>query len=80
MVKLNMWFRGREMAHTNLGERVLKRFIEDVAEVADVEKYGGLERRSIVVHLQPKPQLKKKRKAKEEDAKTQNEQSSPKEI
>ena len=72
MVKLNMWFRGREMAHTDLGKKVLDRFIEDVSDVAEVEKYMGLDRRSIVVHLQSKAQLKKKRKSVTEDAKAQN--------
>lgn len=37
-VKVTVRFRGREMAHTSLGEVLLKQFGESCAEVATVEK------------------------------------------
>ena len=59
-VKLSLYFRGREITHVELGQAVVSRFIEDVADLAEVEKNSGLEERSIIVHLNPKPQVKKK--------------------
>lgn len=75
-VKLTMYFRGREMAHIDLGKRILERYGQDLADLADVEKDSGLEGRMIVVLLTPKPNIKKKPAGKTEPsdhAKTQNE-------
>lgn len=75
-VKLSMYFRGREMAHIDLGKRILQRYGQDLADLADVEKDSGLEGRMIVVLLNPKPNIKKKPAGKienQENAKTQNE-------
>jgi len=59
-VKLTMFFRGREMTHVNLGKRILERYTQDLADLADVEKDSGLEGRMIVVLITPKPNPKKK--------------------
>ncbi len=76
-VKLTMYFRGREMAHIDLGKRILARYGQDLADLADVEKDSGLEGRMIVVLLSPKPNLNKKKPAGKtehtDNAKTQNE-------
>lgn len=80
MVKLTMMFRGRELAHVDLGERILNRFVEDVSDLADVEKNTGLEGKAIVMHLQPKPSSRKKQKSVAQSAETENEQSGTKEI
>lgn len=69
-VKLTMVFRGREITHLELGRRILERFVEDVVDLAEVEKNTGLEGRMIVLHLSPKPNTKKKIKVVQEDAKT----------
>ena len=37
-VKVSVRFRGREMAHTDIGKKLLDRFAEQCAEVANVEK------------------------------------------
>lgn len=37
-VKVTVRFRGREMAHTNIGEQLLVKFGQDCAELANVEK------------------------------------------
>ena len=72
-VKLSMFFRGREVMHLDLGRRVLDRFVEDLSDVAEVEKSSGLENRMIVILFTPKPNIKKKVKiVSENDAKTQN--------
>ena len=53
-VKVTVRFRGREMAHTSLGEVLLKKFGEDCAEVAAVEKGAKLEGRNMSMFLSPK--------------------------
>ena len=54
-VKASLRFRGREMAHPELGTQTMKRFIEAVAEVGNVEKMPKLEGRSMIMFVSPKP-------------------------
>ena len=53
-VKVSVRFRGREMAHTNLGEKLLIQFAEACAEVANMEKNPKLEGRFMAMFLTPK--------------------------
>lgn len=53
-VKVTVRFRGREMAHTNIGEELLKQFGEGCAEVAAVEKNPKLDGRHMSMFLSPK--------------------------
>ena len=53
-VKVSVRFRGREMAHTNLGEKLLMDFNEACAEVATMEKNPKLEGRFMAMFLTPK--------------------------
>ena len=53
-VKMTLRFRGREMAHQELGMDVLKRVQEDMAELAKVEAYPRLEGRQMLMVLAPK--------------------------
>jgi translation initiation factor IF-3 len=52
-VKVNILFRGREMAHTNLGRVVMDRFIAAVAEVAKPDAPPKLEGRNLNLILSP---------------------------
>jgi translation initiation factor IF-3 len=52
-VKVTIMFRGREMAHTELGQRLLDRLAEDVRELATVEGYPKLDGRNMVMVLAP---------------------------
>ena len=54
-VKVTVRFRGREMAHTELGSSLLARFAEACAESASLEKQPKLEGRSMSLFLAPKP-------------------------
>ncbi len=54
-VKVSVRFRGREMAHTDLGKALLLRFQEACAEVGSVDKPAKMEGRSMVLFLSPKP-------------------------
>ena len=55
-VKVSVRFRGREMAHTNLGEKLLMEFAEACAEVSTMEKNPKLEGRFMAMFLTPKKQ------------------------
>ena len=53
-VKVSIRFRGREMAHTELGIDVMQRFAEACSETGSVEKAAKLEGRSMLMFLVPK--------------------------
>ncbi len=52
-VKINIWFRGREMQHKEIGMQMLKRIEEDVKEFAVVESMAKLEGRQLGMMLSP---------------------------
>ena len=58
-VKVSVRFRGREMAHTNIGEELLVQFAEGCKEVANLEKNPKLEGRFMHMFLSPKQENKK---------------------
>ncbi len=53
-VKATVEFRGREMAHRDLGFKLLERIIEHVAEAGQVETRPRLEGRSLSTIIAPK--------------------------
>ena len=53
-IKLTIRFKGRQMAHTELGKEVLERFADRVKEVADVEQSPKLDGRTMTMLLAPK--------------------------
>ena len=53
-VKVTLRFRGREMAHQELGVNVLNRVRQDTDEVAKVESFPRLEGRQMVMVIAPK--------------------------
>jgi len=53
-VKVTLRFKGREMAHTDLGRELIDRMIEDVDEFGSVENKPKFEGRVIVTMLVPK--------------------------
>ena len=55
-VKVTVRFRGREMAHTNIGEQLLIKFSEDCSELANMEKNPKLDGRHMSIFLSPKKQ------------------------
>lgn len=52
--KVTLRFRGREMAHQELGIQLLKRVEADLAELATVEQFPKMEGRQLVMVLAPK--------------------------
>ncbi|MDG6094130.1 translation initiation factor IF-3 [Acetobacter sp. AN02] len=53
-VKVTLRFRGREMAHQDLGVKVLERIRTDMEEEAKVEQMPRLENRQMVMVLAPR--------------------------
>ncbi|HRK86851.1 MAG TPA: translation initiation factor IF-3, partial [Alcaligenes faecalis] len=53
-VKVTLRFRGREMAHQELGMRVLERIRDEVSEICQVEAMPKLEGRQMVMVLAPR--------------------------
>ena len=52
--KITVRFRGREMAHTNIGQDLLIKFAESCAEVAVMDKAPKLEGRHMSIFLSPR--------------------------
>ncbi|NCO66878.1 MAG: translation initiation factor IF-3 [Candidatus Aquicultor secundus] len=52
-VKVTIMFRGREMAHTDLGRKLLDRIVEEVSELGKVEAYPKLDGRNMIMVLAP---------------------------
>ena len=57
--KITLRFRGREMAHQEIGMRLIERVRNDLEEFAVVEQFPKMEGRQMVMVLSPKAALKK---------------------
>ena len=77
-VKVSIRFRGREMAHTNLGEQILRDFADKCSELANLDKQPKLEGRNMSMFLSPKSAQAVK-KAQKEAAKKKAEAASAEE-
>ena len=53
-VKVSVRFRGREMAHTSIGEQLLRRFAEGASEFCTMERDPKLDGRFMMMFLAPK--------------------------
>ena len=53
-VKVSVRFRGREMAHTDIGRDLLERFAQQCADTANLDKTPKLEGRMMSIFLAPK--------------------------
>jgi translation initiation factor IF-3 len=53
-VKVSVRFRGREMAHTDIGRDLLTRFAAECTEVANLDRPAKLEGRMMSIFLSPK--------------------------
>lgn len=52
-VKVIVFFRGREMAHKDIGYELMKRVIEDVSDIGSVDKKPSAAGRNIIMYLSP---------------------------
>ena len=53
-IKVTIRFKGRQMAHTEIGEEVCLRFADALSEVSDIESKPNLEGRTMTMMLTPK--------------------------
>ena len=54
-VKVTLRFRGREMAHQNLGRELLERVAEDTKDIGRVENFPKMEGRQMIMLIGPLP-------------------------
>ena len=77
-VKVSVRFRGREMAHTEIGAQLLKDFAAKCADIANMDKAPKLEGRNMSMFLSPKPVTPPKKPAKPKAPKADPAQSAEK--
>lgn len=53
-VKITVIFRGREMAHTDIGRGIMERVAQDTQDIANIEKAASLEGRAMTMILAPR--------------------------
>ncbi len=56
--KLTLMFRGREIVHKDIGQKVLMRVVDDLKELAIVEQTARMEGRQMFMILAPNPKYK----------------------
>lgn len=59
-VKLVVFFRGREIVYLNKGRALVARFVQDLSDIAMVERNDGLEGKAIQLYLTKIAPIKKK--------------------
>ena len=62
-VKVTIMFRGREMAHTELGRKILDRLVADLDETAIVDQMPKLDGRNMIMVISPAKRLPTKAEA-----------------
>jgi translation initiation factor IF-3 len=79
-VKCTLVFRGRELAHKELGRKLMERAIEDLSDAASVEVPIRSEGRSMIMVLAPRPASKSKERGSKTNAEDQDTQRSSQEV
>ncbi len=62
-VKVTIMFRGREVQHPELGERLLRRLADDLEDLGRVESQPNLDGRNMVMVLAPKKDTRDSKEA-----------------
>ncbi len=75
-VKVTIMFRGREMAHTDLGRKLLQRLAEDVKELGTMDSMPKLDGRNMITMLSPLPEIMAEIRKKKGEANAEDEDSS----
>jgi translation initiation factor IF-3 len=66
--RVTVTFRGREMSHRELGQKVLQRVMEDLKDVAVIESPPRMEGRLLFMIVAPNPRLMQSQRAKAANA------------
>jgi translation initiation factor IF-3 len=67
-VKINMFYRGRELAHRDLGKQIIERMVVDIAQYGQPEKSAVFEGRVMSIVIAPSAVALKKETKSDEDA------------
>lgn len=67
-VKVTIMFRGREVQHPELGEKLLVRLAEDLKEIGRVESQPKLDGRNMIMVLAPQKEAAKSSESREKSA------------
>lgn len=59
-VKLTVFFRGREIVYVDKGRELVNRFVQDLSDIAMIERNDGLEGKAIQIYLTKTAPVKKK--------------------
>ncbi|MBQ6371679.1 MAG: translation initiation factor IF-3 [Oscillospiraceae bacterium] len=78
-LKVSIRFRGREMAHTEIGADLLKDFAARCSDVANLDKAPKLEGRNMFIFLSPKPVAPVKKSSKKQQPKAESASAEPSE-
>ncbi len=62
-VKVTIMFRGREVQHPDLGEKLLRRLAEDIDEIGRIESQPNLDGRNMIMVVAPKKDADKTKEA-----------------
>ena len=65
-VKITIMFRGREMAHTELGRKILDRLVEDLADMAVVDAAPKQDGRNMIMVVAPTKKIERAEPAPDE--------------
>ncbi|MCX6521465.1 MAG: translation initiation factor IF-3 [Actinobacteria bacterium] len=74
-VKVTLQFRGREMAHPELGSKILDSVIEQLGPLAKVEAYARLEGRNMTMVLAPEKKIAPKKEREHREPKPASSES-----
>jgi translation initiation factor IF-3 len=66
--RITVMFRGREMSHRELGQKVLQKIIEDLKETAVIESVPRMEGRQMFMILAPNPKMLQAQRSRAEAA------------
>jgi translation initiation factor IF-3 len=66
--RITVMFRGREMTHRELGQKVLQRIIDDLKDVAVIEAVPRMEGRQLFMILAPNPKMLQAQRSRAEAA------------
>jgi translation initiation factor IF-3 len=55
-VQLNLQFKNREIVHKEEGFKVMNQVVQEVGDIANIERYPSMEGSRIICRLDPKPQ------------------------
>lgn len=78
-VKVTLMFRGREITHRDLGQKLLEEVVKDLKEVAVVEQVPRLEGRQMFMILAPNPKVAQKARDARKNALLEQEREKEKE-